>query len=508
VTIAVFGLRAGERRGYGETVVTPIGHQEVAAVVALAAMPCGAWCTPGAAACQGDAVVRCEQRDADVSLEWSVPDPCPAAAPYCSHGQCAATCIDECVSGEQRCDGPAAFRLCATPSADHCAVWQVPVACPGGELCSNGVCGATCQDECTLDAARCAGAGVETCGDLSHDGCTEWGPVVVCATGTWCSNGVGAATCQDECTASVCDGLTFRECGQFDLDPCLDLSPGLSCAPSDPCREGACTAAGCTSAPKVCDQPPASTCVDASTLRTYDASGRCEAGGCVYHPHDVACPSCPSCDACAGVTCTAAPSVCFAAPGTCTAGSCHYDYADGTSCDDGDACTEGDGCAQGVCAGTAKQCLTPPAAACISPTVVRIYGGPGACLGGSCQYPYGDETCPGGCTNGACGGNPCGAGWCSLPVTDAPTARYDHGAVWTGSEMIVWGGNVGCSSCTVASGGRYNPTTNTWSPLDGTGAPSARYYHSAVWTGTEMIIWGGNTGCSGCEVAGGGRWMP
>jgi hypothetical protein len=27
--------------------------------------------------------------------------------------------------------------------------------------------------------------------------------------------------------------------------------------------------------------------------------------------------------------------------------------------------------------------------------------------------------------------------------------------------------------------------------MDNTGAPSPRLYHSAVWTGNEMIVWGG-----------------
>jgi len=30
--------------------------------------------------------------------------------------------------------------------------------------------------------------------------------------------------------------------------------------------------------------------------------------------------------------------------------------------------------------------------------------------------------------------------WTATSTTNAPTARVDHTAVWTGSEMIVWGG--------------------------------------------------------------------
>src|SRR6266705_2043532 len=35
---------------------------------------------------------------------------------------------------------------------------------------------------------------------------------------------------------------------------------------------------------------------------------------------------------------------------------------------------------------------------------------------------------------------------------------------------------------------------DTWTPTSLTKAPSARWYHTAVWTGSEMIVWGGNNG--------------
>ena len=42
------------------------------------------------------------------------------------------------------------------------------------------------------------------------------------------------------------------------------------------------------------------------------------------------------------------------------------------------------------------------------------------------------------------------------------------------------------------TGGRYYPDLNGWvSTSTGSNVPAARYYHTAVWTGTEMIVWGG-----------------
>jgi hypothetical protein len=41
------------------------------------------------------------------------------------------------------------------------------------------------------------------------------------------------------------------------------------------------------------------------------------------------------------------------------------------------------------------------------------------------------------------------------------------------------------------SGGRYDPGTDSWTATSITNTPEARYLHTAVWTGNEMIIWGG-----------------
>lgn len=79
--------------------------------------------------------------------------------------------------------------------------------------------------------------------------------------------------------------------------------------------------------------------------------------------------------------------------------------------------------------------------------------------------------------------------WTPTTNTNAPAARQGHTAVWTGSEMIVWGGNDPTGR--LNTGGRYNPDTDTWIPISTTNAPSPRVSHTAVWTGSEMIVWGG-----------------
>ena len=104
----------------------------------------------------------------------------------------------------------------------------------------------------------------------------------------------------------------------------------------------------------------------------------------------------------------------------------------------------------------------------------------------------------GGTTNGTTlfgtGGvyDPGNNAWRSVPTTGAPIARYDHTAVWTGHEMIVWGGLLAGGNLT-ATGAAYDPLVNTWRTLTNTGAPAARTEHTAIWTGTAMIVWGGRT---------------
>lgn len=87
--------------------------------------------------------------------------------------------------------------------------------------------------------------------------------------------------------------------------------------------------------------------------------------------------------------------------------------------------------------------------------------------------------------------------WRGLSSTGAPTARWAHTAVWTGKQMIVWGG-LGCGRdgangpALCGTGGAYDPVADAWTALPTDGAPSPRVGHAAVWTGQQMIIWGGS----------------
>jgi N-acetylneuraminic acid mutarotase len=102
--------------------------------------------------------------------------------------------------------------------------------------------------------------------------------------------------------------------------------------------------------------------------------------------------------------------------------------------------------------------------------------------------------------------NPSTDSWTATSTTNAPADRSDHTAVWTGNEMIVWGGCANIPpACGTATGGRYNPNTDSWTATSDTDAPSARYNHTAVWTGSEMIVWGGS---NDALTNTGGRYNP
>src|SRR5439155_149232 len=58
--------------------------------------------------------------------------------------------------------------------------------------------------------------------------------------------------------------------------------------------------------------------------------------------------------------------------------------------------------------------------------------------------------------------------------------------------MIVWGGSNG--GFYFNTGGRYNPSSDSWTATTTTNAPAPRDSHTAIWTGSEMIVWGGSNG--------------
>jgi len=94
--------------------------------------------------------------------------------------------------------------------------------------------------------------------------------------------------------------------------------------------------------------------------------------------------------------------------------------------------------------------------------------------------------------------------WTATSTVEAPSGRSYHTAIWTGSLMVVWGGYYyDGGTVYLNTGGRYDPATDTWTATSIMAAPSGRSYHTAVWTGGLMVVWGG----SGGYLSTGGRYV-
>ena len=143
------------------------------------------------------------------------------------------------------------------------------------------------------------------------------------------------------------------------IDPTgYKCDPGDVCPDGFTCVSGTCRQDGNLCAGVSCVQPPASTCVSGTTLRTFAAVGTCApaTGTCDYAPTDVSCP------------------------GGCANGACQGDNL----CDN-------------------VTCNAPPASTCSGNTLVT-FASNGQCdsASGQCTYASMMTACPGGCSNGAC----------------------------------------------------------------------------------------------------------
>lgn len=107
--------------------------------------------------------------------------------------------------------------------------------------------------------------------------------------------------------------------------------------------------------------------------------------------------------------------------------------------------------------------------------------------------------------------NPIADAWVKFSPISPPAGTFrcslsqgDSTAVWNGSRVLVWWGLCG--------GSAYDPSSNSWTSMAKTEAPSARRSHTAVWTGRQMIVWGGDNQTSvppfNEALNTGGVWTP
>lgn len=105
-----------------------------------------------------------------------------------------------------------------------------------------------------------------------------------------------------------------------------------------------------------------------------------------------------------------------------------------------------------------------------------------------------------------------GLGWLVDVGTGEATAippsplspRFNHTAVWTGEEVLIWGGSDDGKRAfsghehdrTLNDGAAYRPAAQAWRMLAPSPFSGAAFHTEALWTGSEMIVLKGRAGAA------------
>ena len=99
--------------------------------------------------------------------------------------------------------------------------------------------------------------------------------------------------------------------------------------------------------------------------------------------------------------------------------------------------------------------------------------------------------------------NPVIDSWTPIDEICAPAGRWGMPAIWTGSAMMIWGGET--TGAVLDDGYEYDPVNDSWRKITRDNAPTARADHTAVWTGGKILVWGGS---DGSVLQDGGTFTP
>ncbi len=285
-----------------------------------------------------------------------------------------------CAFGGTSADSDMGECFCESPPADHCVDPMTLRRYDGAGFCLDGECEYTFDDEACPNGCAYAVCRDDACAGVSCDSapaseCIDASTLRIFDVGASCRNGAceyesrelscaagcAAGAClPQECGASVCDSppsQCHESAGSCMDGECMyEAKPAsASCDDSDACTiDDRCGSGVCAGTAIVCDAPPAPTCVDASTLRSYGSTGTCTAATCTYASTDTHCP---------------------------------------------------EGCEHGACASSgcaSVTCDTPPQATCVDASTLRTYASVGTCTAGTCSHAPTDTHCPEGCSGGAC----------------------------------------------------------------------------------------------------------
>jgi len=293
---------------------------------------------------------NCNGQDAD-GCESGLsgdPDNCGQCGKKCNTPPSSACLADGKTLRSYDARGTCAGSACSyTPRDTVCTNACANAQCTGcqpscaGKSCGDDGCGGSCGTCNSPPADTCAGPGT----------LRRYNASGTCNAGFACDYSYSDTSCPYGCSGAQCQG----------------------CSPS--CAGKSCGDDGCGGSCGTCDSPPPDACVNANTLRSYNASGTCSAGfTCDYAYTDTNCPN-----GCSGAQCQGCSPSCA-----------------GKACGD-------DGCG-GSCGG----CNSPPADSCISGKTIRQYRSPGSCNAGfQCDYPFKDTDCLNDCAGDTCVGCSC-----------------------------------------------------------------------------------------------------
>jgi hypothetical protein len=104
--------------------------------------------------------------------------------------------------------------------------------------------------------------------------------------------------------------------------------------------------------------------------------------------------------------------------------------------------------------------------------------------------------------------------WTAMATTGQPASRWapNRQTGWSarikpGVTLFV-GGMGATTTAFFTDGGIYNSTTNSWSAVAAWPSAYSHLYGVGVWSGSELVVWGGRTGTAAALTTVGERYRP